>query len=76
MNLRGHTYQLIQVVSRKFVGNSFCSNIIVVVWNIIPLDATSFASLTAFKQSLTNTILAPLCEVFLKLNYLDCVCEF
>ena len=65
MNLRGHTYQLIQVVSRKSVRNSFFSNRIVGIWNRLPLDPTNFASLNNFKQSLTNSILAPLCKVFL-----------
>jgi hypothetical protein len=63
MNLRGHAYQLIHDVARKSVRNTFFANRVVSVWNNLPFNSNNFASFYIFKNSLTTTILAPLCKV-------------
>ena len=59
---RGHNYKLLATRSRKDTRKYFFSQRVIKVWNSLPIT-TNFASLTTFKNSLSNDLISNYCVV-------------
>ena len=57
---RGHNYKLLATRSRKDIRKHFFSQRIIKVWNNLPIT-TNFASLTTFKNTLSNELISNYC---------------
>ena len=57
---RGHNYKLLATRSRKDIRKHFFSQRMIKVWNNLPIT-TTFASLTAFKNAISNELISNYC---------------
>lgn len=62
-NLRRHIYQLVNLPCKHSVCKYFYVYKIIPTWNDLPPILVNFGSLSRFKKSLTNEILAKYCKV-------------